>query len=47
MILKFGKKIEIEIRKTHEYNVNVNIQLKNNSIASVSNDKKNSNLGFI
>ena len=29
------------MRKTHEYNVNVNIQLKNNSIASVSNDKKN------
>ena len=34
------KKIDIEIRKAHEYNVNVIIQLKNNSIASASNDKK-------
>ena len=34
------KKIEIEIKKAHEYNINVIILLNNNNIASASNDKK-------
>ena len=32
--------IEIEIKKAHEYNINVIILLNNNNIASASNDKK-------
>ena len=35
-----NKKIEIQIKKAHEYNINVIILLNNNNIASASNDKK-------
>ena len=35
-----NKKIEIQIKKAHEYNINVIILLNNKNIASASNDKK-------